>query len=268
MRLSPHACVNLLVALVLFGISGCGLSDYQKRMDEQRARVQEFDEANKLLDDPLDRPMMKIPEGKDFADRVGWPFEPFLRLPKGYGVREKDKIVYGPPNFPYVFARYSGGREGSHAIFIAAAGVVEPKGKDELFFYTAATFASYVKLSIEDYYDKTHKVSVVLTEKTKPERREFKAVTPYPDPAGSNKVVYVCYTLTDETDPHFLKEPSAFDVYLHERSSRQMCIIVHRPLAVVAPLHKSSIEACLGSLDLTSDGATKRAEFKKATKGS
>src|SRR6266704_2826576 len=109
MKSSAPIWPSVLIVAALIGVGGCGLSDYQKRMDEQRARIQDFDDANRLLDDPIERPIIKAPDGNDFTDKAAWHFETFLRLPKGYGTREKDKTVYGQPKWPYVFVRYTGG---------------------------------------------------------------------------------------------------------------------------------------------------------------
>ncbi len=250
-------------AAMLIGASGCGLGDYQRRMDEQRARVQDFDEANRVLDDPVERPKIQIPEKLDApaTETPAWPFDPFLRLPKGYGTTFKDKGPYN--NF---FFRYTGGREGAHAVFLAAASVVDPKGKEEFGSYMSATFLSYVKPALERYLLDTYKAPIALKEKAKPERREVKVVTPYPDPAGISKLSYTLHTYTDEGNAN-LKEHTAFDCYVHERGGRQMCIAVHRPLQPSSGALKTSIEASLGSLDITPDAAAKRAEYKKA-KGS
>ena len=69
---------------------GCGLSDYEKRMDEQRERMNLFDEENAALGDLIDMPGGKDPRGAD----VKIPFEIFLRLPKGMSgtFKERDAI--------------------------------------------------------------------------------------------------------------------------------------------------------------------------------
>src|SRR5439155_9457336 len=102
-----------LAVIALTGASGCGLSEYQSRMDEQRTRLQNFDDNNRLLDDPIDMPRLKLKD-KDGnpGEKLAWP-DVFLRLPKGYATTPKDKDPYG-----YVFLekqnlfpcyRYAGG---------------------------------------------------------------------------------------------------------------------------------------------------------------
>ena len=72
---------RLLFGLFILSVSGCGLSDYESRMDAQRARVQKFDDANNRLGDPIAMPMIQVKGG---AAQPAWPFDIFLRLPKGY----------------------------------------------------------------------------------------------------------------------------------------------------------------------------------------
>lgn len=248
-----------IALVVLIGASGCGLSDYQSRMDAQRRRVQEFDEANRLLDDPIDVPRIQYRDPKETtpSERAAWDFEMFLRLPQGYATMPRDKAPYH--NF---FFRYFGGSEGGLGIFIAAAKVADKE--EEFGKYSLATFRSYVKPALEDYYLQRYKIHYLLQEKNKPEKKEFKVVTAYPNPEAPAKIAYTTFTYTDEGNKA-QKDHIAFDVYLHERSGKQVCLVVHRPLqSANAAKLKASIEASLGSLDVTFEAGTKRAEYKKA----
>jgi hypothetical protein len=249
-----------IALVVLIGASGCGLADYQSRMDAQRRRVQEFDEANRLLDDPIDVPRIQLRDAKENTqtERAAWDFEIFLRLPQGYTTTPRDNAPY--KNF---FFRYFGGSEGSLGIFIAAARVADKE--QEFGRYSPATFRSYVKPALEDYYFKKYNAKLQLQEKNKPDKKEFKVVTAYPNPEAPAKISYTTFTYTDEGNKGRKEDPTAFDVYVHERSGKQVCVVVQRPLqpASAAKL-KASIEACLGSLDVTFEAATKRAEYKKA----
>jgi len=249
-----------IALIVLIGASGCGLSDYQSRMDAQRRRVQEFDEANRLLDDPIDVPRIQIRDPKENTqiERAAWDFDIFLRLPQGYSTTARDKGPYN--NFLF---RYFGGSEGGLGIFIAAAKVTDKE--QEFGKYSPATFRGYVKPALEDYYLKKYKAHYPLREKYNPDKKEFKVVTAYPNAEAPAKISYTTFTYTDEGNKIPKEDPTAFDVYLHEKSGKQVCIVVHRPLqpANAAKL-KASIEACLGSLDITFEAATKRAEYRKA----
>jgi hypothetical protein len=266
----------LFWAAILPVVSGCGLSDYQSRMDKERERVQQFDDVNKLLDEPIDVPYTLIPGAKEEAKT--WPFDVFLRLPKGYGVKDKDKRPYGREYFdkgerkifPFFF-RYAGGSEGAYGIFIAAASVAEPKQKETNFGeYTTDNFSLAIKPSLENYcQDVLKQIPPSLQLKSKPESKEIKQFTPYPDLPGVRRIPYTFFTFTDEGNKQLnAQQHSAFDVYLyvHERTARQICIVVHRPMHSNLATLKPAVEACLGTLDL-GDAVNKRAEYKKAKSG-
>jgi hypothetical protein len=243
--------------ILLIGASGCGLSDYQNRMDAQRVRVQEFDEGNRLLDDPIDMPKIKF---QDSQEQAAWPFEVFLRLPKGYSTMPKEKDPY---NYPFPFYRYSGGSEGATNIFVVAAFIQDPQKDQEQAKYYAKNFPGYVRGALEEFSMKTHKVKHLFPDKVEIKTREVKPVTPYPDP----KIVFKSSQYTDESNKQ-LKDHSVFEVFFREQANKQVCIVVQRPArpANAAELSKS-IEACLGSLDISSDANAKRYAYKKA-KGS
>jgi hypothetical protein len=239
---------------LLIGVSGCGLSDYENRMDAQRKRVQDFDEFNRLLGEPVETPVMD--------ESAAWPFDVFLRLPKGYGVTPRDKTPY-LDHFP--FFRYAGGSEGAIDLFIAAAWLTEGKQEDAYLKYSRANFRIFIQQALERYYAKTNKIAHLFQEKNTSKRRDlaFKMHSPYADPEAPAKVGYRYWLYTDES---LIKPPdqSAFDVYIHEQAGRQCCIVVHRPLRPAGAELTRSIEACLGSLDIGPDAAGKRALAKKA----
>src|SRR5262245_12635119 len=93
---------HLALAASVLASSGCGMNDYLSRMDAQRARIQEIDEINGLLDAPIEMPTMKIAATNE--ERPAWPFEVFLRLPKGYGAATDKKPTQ--ENVP--FFRFNG----------------------------------------------------------------------------------------------------------------------------------------------------------------
>src|SRR5262245_25290004 len=112
--------VVMAVAFVLVG--GCGLSDYEKRMDEQRDRLNLIDEENAALGDLID-----MPSGKDpYGNEIKLPFEIFLRLPKGVSgaFQERDSM--------YVFEKQPLFRYGNKTdvnVFAAWARIAEKDAK-------------------------------------------------------------------------------------------------------------------------------------------
>lgn len=260
MKLLPEFLRLRCVLLpLLLGASGCGLSDYHDRMDAQRKRIQAFDETHALLDDPLEH--QQSDGEKD--EKAGWPFEFFLRLPKGFGTTPRDKTQYLKD---FAMFHYTGTEPGV-SMFVAASAVADPKDpKTEVKGrYLPGNFRIFVRLALEGFYEKNRKIKYTFQESAQPIKTEFLAFTAYPDPAKPAKVVYTHqYTYTDEGNTK-LAEHIAFDVYIHEAAGKQVCIVVHRPVRPTERLTKS-IEACLGTLDVSSDAGHKRAQFKK-TKG-
>jgi hypothetical protein len=257
--------MNLLAAAALFGAGGCGLSDYQSRLDAQLARLKDFDDANRLLDEPIQVPRIQLKDPKETTPKeyAGWPFDVFLRLPKGYGTAPKEK---DPFNYPFPCYRYTGGNEGATNIFIAAASIQDPKAAEEQGKYHAAKFRDYVRGSLQDYYLKMFKISIAFPEKVEPKSREVKVLTAYPNPSAPVTISYKMFAYTDAGNKAIDKDKhSVFEVYLREEGSKQLCIVVQRPTAPAnaAGLAKS-IEACLSSLDISADAGAKLSAYKKA----
>src|SRR5262245_4545061 len=80
--------------LLFLLLAGCGLSDYESRIDQERIRVKIFDEENKVLGDLIDRPydVVKIAEGKEILTQI-WPFDVFLRVPKDVNNKSEGKTA-------------------------------------------------------------------------------------------------------------------------------------------------------------------------------
>ncbi len=248
-----RTCV--FVALLLIGAGGCGLSDYQNRMDAQRTRVQKFDEINNLLDDPIQMPMVQIGVAKE--DKPAWPFDIYLRLPSGFSTTPKEKTPY---YINFAFFRYGGG-DPAYNVFIVAAYVADPKKDQEIGKYHAKSFREYARAAIVDYYVKTQKFNLVLPDKVKPGIETAERVSMYPD--DLKPILYETYEYRDTSNTK-LTEHSVFRACFHESEGKQICIVVQRPLRAPNENFDKAIKACLGTLDMSSDAASKRAQFKKA----
>lgn len=85
-----------LVALPALMLAGCGVADYEKKMQDAEVRVGRFDDENKLLGDPLVLPPHK--------DKEGPPIDVFLRPPKGVTNQEKTQ----PGELPYHYPAANG----------------------------------------------------------------------------------------------------------------------------------------------------------------
>jgi hypothetical protein len=75
-----------LLALVL-GQAGCGLGEYEEKMRGAQARVQLFDEENRLLEGPLVAPQETDPKTNQVSDVA----PVFFRPPKGISLKRDDK---------------------------------------------------------------------------------------------------------------------------------------------------------------------------------
>jgi len=243
MRIVTYLRFGLI--LLLGCAAGCGMPDYEQRMDAQRKRITEFDDANRTLEDPIDMTVAKKGDGKEESM---WRFDYFLRLPKGYGKTPKDKTPYYEP-FP--FYRYAGTDENNN-IFVAANVVADPKVKEKVAGeYHAVNFRLFIRAAIAEYYLKSTKTKLNVADRFKLQDRVIAAFSPYPDLAPKLK-----FDVTTYTD-----QKTQFDVYVHEAAGKQACIVVQHPAKAEA-LPKN-IEACLSTLDLSSEAGTKRAQFKR-----
>jgi hypothetical protein len=273
-----------LLAILLIGAAGCGLSDYQKRMDDSRKWVTEFDDANRALDDPIETPTLPLEkpkdppkDAKDLAKddpkdaKLAWLFDFYLRLPKGFGSMPKDKAPYLSP-FPCY--RYVGSEPG-YDILIAANVVADRTAKDSeaIGKYYPDNFRFFVRLAIKEFYAKTNnKLDLKLPDKEKYEAKDFPVLSPFSD--VKTRIVYQYVVYSDSGNPT-IKEPTVFRVYIHEEPAnvkdgnkepgRQIAIIVHRPLRTPNETFDKAIDACLGTLE-TSEVVSKRSQYKKLMK--
>jgi hypothetical protein len=118
-----NSMLHIVMAIAFALVSGCGLSDYEKRMDEQRDRLNLIDEENAALGDLID-----MPSGKDtYGNEIKVPFEIFLRLPKGVSgaFQERDSmyVFEKQPLFRYI------GNKTDVNVFAAWARIAEKDAK-------------------------------------------------------------------------------------------------------------------------------------------
>jgi hypothetical protein len=96
-----------LLALVAVG---CGLSDYEKRIDEQKKRLEKADQENALIGEPLEAPDMRATEKKQLVAALATPV--FLRPPRGVGrFADREPYVFPlkGPNQVFLY-RYGAGQ--------------------------------------------------------------------------------------------------------------------------------------------------------------
>jgi hypothetical protein len=237
-----------LLAIFVLTLCGCGVNEYQQRMDAQRARIQELDDTNALLDDPIEMPTVQAGVGKELGP--AWPFPVFLRLPQGFGTTPKD-------NTPYYlhFFRYAGA-DPSYSLFISAAWVADTEAKqEELKKFTSRNFRLYVRRAIEDYYFKTNKFKLTLSDKVEERNEIVKPFVNYPDDAKPMRYGYREY---NDLANKALADHSLFRAYFMEDSGKQICIVEQRPLRVPNETFDKAMKASLRTLDVGPDAASKR----------
>jgi hypothetical protein len=242
------------LAIGLIVVAGCGVNEYQQRMDAQRERIQDLDDTNALLDDALEMPTVHADIGKEISP--AWPFNVYLRLPKDFGTTPKEKTPYYV-NFP--FYRY-GGADPGYNLFVAAAFVAESDAKQEVLKFTKGNFRVYTRRAVEDYYVKTTKIKLTLPEKIEERSEIVKPFTPYPDDLKPMRYLYHEYN-----DLSNVKLPghTLFRVYIFEEEGKQVCIVEQRPLRVPNDNFDKAMKACLRTLDIGPDAASKRKKFTK-----
>jgi hypothetical protein len=251
-----------IVAMALMGVVGCGLSDYEKRMDEQRRRVQEYDDTNNLLEDPLEMLPNRLnpkEEGKSI-----WP-DFFLRLPKGFGTKEKhkDRMLY---NWPFL-GHYTCDDPALH-LYVAAVGLADHSGQEDLINakYTLLNFRKIMKVAVEMVVRKQHwepnwkKLSdkEFSISEAPAERVGVKQLTPLSGPTPSLTYTMIAYREKKSTE----NDPPKFLAYFYDEKPKQICIIVQHPVQL-SPDHAfhKQVEVCLGTLDLSSDAAKRRTDY-------
>ncbi len=235
----------LVAALALVAV-GCGLSDYEQRMDAQRARMKLFDEESKQLDDAIE-----IPTRKEGDKEVSvWPFDVFLRLPKGYSAAPKE---YGYNKL--VLCRYAG--KDGHSIFVAA-GLLAERAKDNKYKpgeWPAEDFRLNVRGALQEFYKQEMKFIVTLPA-SKLERQTIQPASWQADKLPP--LVVEREAFTDQINT-FIKEHSMFRIYHHHQDKHQVAVIYQFPKAqendaVLA----TAIDWSIKSLDIGATASGKR----------
>jgi hypothetical protein len=247
------------VAAGLLALVGCGLSDYESRMDAQQARLKILDEENRNLGDAIDQPKYVV---KDTPYNF-WPFEVFLRVPKNVSGRLPTE------NAQFVFEnlslfRYAG--PDGYNVFVAAGNIAEPnkenKYKDGE--WPPDLFKGYVREALKDYYRKTYRVNYEFPFFTKANLTTEKKVPINDRGVALPPLEFEMIRFKDSANA--AKEPSEFRAYFHHQSARQVGVIYQFPanLGDSSGLN-ASIDWSIKSLNIM-EPQLKRAEFEKRQK--
>jgi|ERR1051325_3437920 hypothetical protein len=247
---------QILVVLVL-GAGGCGLPEYESRMDKQRERLARFDELNNLLEAPIEAPTMMVAAGKS-ETQPAWKFDVFLRLPKPYGnavkdAKAQDRLLPYNKNFPLI--RFTS-VESAMNIFVVATFMQEKKDEPSNHLYTPATFRAKLREALAEFCFRSNRIDVSFPEKSRFQTHDVPMLSPYPDQAST-----IHYT---KISVGRIAVPYTFDLYLHEESGKQVAIVFQHAVQLPnAEAFNKSVNACLGTLDISAEAAGKRGAFRK-----
>jgi hypothetical protein len=115
-----HTIIATLACAIL-SIPGCALREYESRMDDQRRRLDIFDEENRYIGSNwIDMPMVDS-EKKKGAKVPAWPFDVLLRLPKEVFTAPAPTVYQSPAQDLRLF-RYGSTAAGYN--FFVAAGLI------------------------------------------------------------------------------------------------------------------------------------------------
>lgn len=226
----------LLFAATLGFVAGCGLSDYEKRMDEQRARLELHDEEAKLLSD-----IIEMPRGKDaYGNEIKVPFDIFLRFPRPVtSTFRGPKAIYHGGNKQPLY-RYEGKTDMNVLVAlakVASSKDASPKDKAPEGEEAPEDFRTRVREAIMDYISREYRMSA-----TPPEFTELKKDVRQTTREGRP------HTLEFETivfdDPR-RQEPSRFFVFFHTQKYRQAVVIYQ------VPAQQANDKAALHALDIS-----------------
>jgi hypothetical protein len=231
--------------LLVCVLSGCGLADYEKRIDANRTRLLIFDEENKYLGDMVEVPSQ---ENKDGSRPI--PFDIFMRLPRGIAGNIADK------NGAYrigdmVIYRYPG-TEGSNVFLAAALGVTRDSPKK----------SKQAELLPEEFRDNFRRaLSGILNEKFPPPEKIERLVRPPTNYAGEKMPDLNFDYFVLEDDP---KRPNAtyIGVYIHQKGARSLALGFQVPQANKSDMAvQQGIDLCLKSLDIGESALGKRTAY-------
>ncbi len=225
--------------LLILLFCGCGLSDYEKRMDEQRERLARLDEEERLLGERID-----LPKGKDaYGNDIKLPFRFTLRLPKEVSrtFRGKEAIYYGDKLPLY---RFFG--KGDLNVFIAVAGipdknaVIKEKDRDEA---TPEEFAVKVRSGLQDFIRREYSLNDNLPDFTQTKKDPRETVR------DNRPFTLKLDSLSFDTQrPQSLNR---FFVFFHQTGYRQAAVIYQVPQGLVPDqTFQRAIDYSIKSLNL------------------
>jgi hypothetical protein len=239
--------------MILLFVLGCDMADYQRRMDESRARLRIFDEDNRHLGKALDVPKftVKVIDKEESID--AWPVDMFLRLPRGvsstgepFGAKESALFKYA----------------GDPVVYVAVAGMHGEKEKskekrdDGPRRPTPEEFRERIKATFQDFMRGDAGGSF----NWKCEETSAKTVTVPAVSAGAERKL-TFDTFQCEAKPAAKeKEALNFSFFHYQAGDHQVLFVFQY---AEGKKDQKTIELCLRSLGLDAEAVLRRREFAK-----
>jgi hypothetical protein len=227
--LSPPASrltAAVLVSLGLLLAAGCGLGDYEKRMDVERARLIEFDKENLLLGKPLKMPVNLDPkEGKIEEQPALLRIKVFLRPPKGVNsaCADKDAKKSDQPANPsgVPLFRYAWG-EGSNVFLAGAIGM------------PSAQFQREVCEGLAAFHAAKYKRPLPTSDPPATDKNKDRALALKPLDSRSGQLPPIRYQTQTLEEPKFDPKEAAerfrYQIYYHQSGKNQVAVVYQLPL--------------------------------------
>lgn len=260
---------GLLSLLILYLAAGCGLSDYEKRMDQQSLALKLFDEENKTLGDPLDFPMLI--DVKSSAAKPILLVEFFLRPPKGTQSKPKNPEKESPGKVPLICYSGPAGNNVLVSTFRIAQDAKVPKKVEGQM--TPKEFQHQVREALARFYEKEIKKPIDWSRAEKTEKKTVQV------PSGKGPLLNLIFdyqTLTDDPDPGRKTPPPPgktkddyhdFRLFFYQTGIEQAAIVYQIPsLKRNDSEINKAVEFSIRSLALGMEASKKRQEFNKRKK--
>lgn len=246
-------CTLLLLATLL-ALGGCGLGDYQKNMDEQRARVKLFDDESRLLGDAIEPPMDKGKEGE--PEKSVWPFDVYLRLPAIVG----GNVIARYQKLGVTLGRYTSGSE--MTVYVAAGLLVE-RNKEGIYKpgeFISDDFRTGVRSALKEAYQKQFDFTPARLVQEQPVREQRQPASWRGESLPA--LDFDKYVGSDKENTR-AKEVSAFEMYVYRIANRQVAIVYQMPERVAKDqTYGEMVDFSLKSLDISDSAAGRRSEYQ------
>lgn len=259
---------TLAIILTTVFLSGCGLSDYERKIDEQQERIREVDEQAKMLGEPLQLPVFK--EGDEEIPRLRqWGV--FLVPPKIISSELVAEDAFGNPKFLYRYA----GPEG-YNIFLGAkprpAKDKEPAVDDQQSNPKAnaqLTFFDQVEFALRFYCYQQWKVGEPLIPVPPAKSIESRQITVNSFRVGNLPPADTVLTEYVLQSPEKVAEPARFQIYTLAKDQMEIAVVYQYPEKLVSDRKafdewQKTVENSLKTLQIGARGEQRMMIYQRA----